>query len=163
MHIGNTQPFTRNNTHFLHNGYIEGFQDGIKEKLIPLIDPDILAHVAGDTDSAWIACLFHQHLKTGGDIKAALLGTCKQLPGVVEDRKVLLNIIVCDGNALYAVKHAINSDSPSLYTLVNGSAYPGSVIIASEPFDDDARWTAIGDHQLISVANDHTINTVAID
>lgn len=163
VHIGNTQPFTRNNIHFLHNGYIESFQDGFKETLIPLIDPDILAAIQGDTDSGWLAALFHQHLKTSAGIAEALLQTCHQLSSIAADNKIFMNILVSNQQSLFTLKHAINADCPSLYYLVNGDNFPDSVIIASEPFDDDSQWKAINDHQLFMVDHNRQPKTMDIN
>ncbi|MDX1519984.1 MAG: ergothioneine biosynthesis protein EgtC [Gammaproteobacteria bacterium] len=163
VHIGNTQPFTHRNLHFLHNGYIEAFQEGFKEKLVPLIDPDILARLQGDTDSAWLAALFHQQLKSTGSIREALVETCRELQSIADGKKILMNMIVSDQDSLHAVRHAINADCPSLYSLVNGQNFPDSVILASEPFDDDPGWTAIETHRSLSVGRDLNLQMSTIE
>lgn len=157
VHIGNTQPFIRGHLHFLHNGLIEGFQDGLKQHLIPLVDADILADIQGDTDSGWMAALFHQQLKSLPDITDALIGSCRRLACVTTDRKALMNLLVTDGNALYATRHAINADSPSLYYLINGKQFPDAAIIASEPFDNDPGWTPVPDNHVIHINSDRQV------
>ncbi len=162
VHLGNTQPVTYRNLHFLHNGFIDNFQDGFRAKLLPLIDPDILAAFQADTDSAWLAALFHQHLGHCGNIETALRQTVTQLAAQAAARKVLMNLMVTDGHALYAIRHAINADCPSLYTLRNGADFPDAVVIASEAFDDDPGWRAVAEHQLISVDREGRISTLPI-
>ncbi|MCG8324417.1 MAG: class II glutamine amidotransferase, partial [Thiotrichales bacterium] len=105
VHLGNTQPFIHNNLHFMHNGFIDDFQTGFKERLVPLLDADIISRIPGDTDSAWIAALFHQQIKTSRDIGAALGHTCQQLESILGDGRCLLNLVVTDGKALHAVRH----------------------------------------------------------
>lgn len=163
VHIGNTQPFTFNGVHFLHNGLIEGFQSGIKQTLADLIDKDLLTSIQSDTDSAWIAALLQQQLKQTTDIGQAMAQCCAQLQSVVGAKKVLMNIIVSDGNVLYALRHAINAGSPTLYILLNGKNFPESILIASEPFDDDSGWQAMDAHHYLSVNSSLDLTIKPID
>jgi len=151
VHIGNTQPFIHDRLHFLHNGFIEQFQQGMKERLIPLIDAGILATLQGDTDSGWMAAMFHQQRTQHADIDAALLGTCRQLAGVAGDKKILANLLITDGRSLLASRFALNAECPSLYYLVNGRRFPQAALIASEPFDDDPGWTAVPAQQRLFI------------
>ncbi len=161
VHVDNTQPFILQNRFFLHNGLIADFKNQ-KTALAELLDKPSLANLQGDTDSAWVAALLQQQLHESSDIVAAIQTVCQQLATVCEQH-VLLNFIIGDQEECYAVRHAINADCPTLYTLQNGQRYPDSMLIASEPFDADPAWEPVAEHCIIHIKRDQSLAITPLD
>ena len=148
---GNTQPFAADRVLFLHNGYIESFRAGTRVAFHHHLSPDIQAGIQGNTDSEFLFALLRQCLdETKGGIEAALRALLEVLPRLIDGRRALLNIVICDGERLVGCRHALNGgECPSLYAAVNAPAWPGATIIASEAFSGEG-WQPIAPHTLFT-------------
>ena len=71
---------------------------------------------------------------------------------MMSDTPALLNLLISDGDSVYACRHAINGGHcPSLYYTESHPHFPDAVVIASEPFSLAAHWQAIKEHSLLRI------------
>lgn len=130
----NTHPFYYRNHVFLHNGYLRHYSDH-RSKLEKLVDPDLRAHIKGDTDTETmfyliLSILRKQEGKMGVErLHLAFQELFRKVSSIVS--KYNANIIY--GNKEYSavIRYAHGPQNPpSLY--MNGSSRSG-MLITSEP------------------------------
>ena len=152
----NTQPFTKNDLFFTHNGCFKPFDKDIKSRLLEYLSNDIKTEINGDSDSLYLFALLQQQLLKEENISNAIIKMMQDLKTVCgNDVSALLNFIISDGVSLYACRHAINNTSPSLYYSLNQDC----VKIASEPLNNTDDWISFAEHSLISFNTSGIIKT----
>ncbi|MGA9872941.1 MAG: ergothioneine biosynthesis protein EgtC [Rhodococcus sp. (in: high G+C Gram-positive bacteria)] len=129
-------PFTDDTWAFSHNGVVFGWPDTLVDVVAEVPPADVLTMPApSDSAALWIA--LRHLLRSHEPEKALRMLTARVLSASPRAR---LNLLLSDGNTLFAtaVHHSLSvlrSDD--------------SVVIASEPLDDDAHWVAIEDHKFV--------------
>ena len=73
-----------------------------------------------------------------------------------DDVSALLSLIITDGVSLYACRHALNGNTPSLYYSLDDS----NVKIASEPLNTTDDWISFPEHSVISFNTSGIIKTL---
>ena len=136
-------PFTDGRWLFSHNGVIRGWPDSVADLAGRLPVTDLLTMDA-PVDSALLWSLVRHRLRRGASAVAAVRDTVLEVAAAAPDSR--LNVMLTDGSTLVATTwwH-------SLSTLVA----PDHVVVASEPWDDDPRWSSVPDRQLV-IADDET-------
>lgn len=143
----NTQPFTKENLIFTHNGCFKPFDKDVKSRLLEYLSNDIKTEITGNSDSLYLFALLQQHLLKEENVSNAIINMMQDLKTVCgNDVSALLNFIISDGVSLYACRHAVNNTSPSLYYSLNQSC----VKIASEPLNNTDDWISFSEDSLIS-------------
>jgi gamma-glutamyl hercynylcysteine S-oxide hydrolase len=148
----NTQPFRDEELLFLHNGFIDDFRRSVRPKLLRELPLDIEAGVLGDTDSEYLFALLRQILAEDEEmaIESAIGETLSLLGDWAGEARALANLIVSDGERIYAVRHAVNHDSPSLYYCVDDETFPdGAQLVASEALTTQGLWQPLPEHSLL--------------
>lgn len=147
----NTQPFFDDELMFTHNGYVMDHHAGLRPLIERELAPVIHGDIQGNTDSEYIFALLRQllHLDPELTIERGLLTLCSRLEHWLEGTEALLNFVVSDGKRLYAVRHALNHDCPSLYYTTDDDAFPGGQLIASERLTPSDYWQPVPEHQLL--------------
>ena len=143
----NTQPFVKDNLIFTHNGCLKPFNKETKTRLLDVLSNEVRAEINGDTDSLYIFALLQQNLLSQrllADVIRAMMNDLKTLCS--DNVSALLNIVMSDGDSLYACRHALNGACPSLYY----SLGKNNIRVASEPLTPNDEWTAFPEHSLIS-------------
>lgn len=137
----NTQPFHDESLLFLHNGFVENFQRGLRASLLGKLDADVEAAVRGLTDSEYLFALLVQMRRDhpGDGVADSLRRTVAWIERHAGGDRALLNFIVSDGAALYCVRCALNDDAPSLYHLHDDRR----ALVASEPLTPAEDWRAV--------------------
>ena len=150
----NTQPFRISNLLFMHNGLVRDFTPGVKIRFHEYLAPEIQAGINGNTDSEYLFATLRQQManQPDQDIPTILINTMSQIKSIVKDNVALLNIIVSDGNNIYAIKHAINGQCPSLYVSLQDTLFPDAVVVASERMTTGPAWQAVPEHSLAILA-----------
>lgn len=150
MDFSNTQPFVFGRVTGIHNGFVDGFRNGALRRLRARLEALGGPEPAGTTDSeylfAWIATQVERKGLVDGTATAL-----RELPELVGDARTTLNFIVSDGESIVATRHALNTDSPTLYALERHERYPDGVVVASEPLFADTGWRALDPHSMIVV------------
>jgi len=147
----NTQPFVDNEFLFDHNGLIADFHGDVQQQLIRQLAPEQLAAVRGNTESEYLFAALRQLLGDNPDlpIETALAELMENVAGWADGRQCLLNLVVSDGERLYAVRHAIGDACPSLYYTTDDEMFPGAQLVASEPLTESSFWQSVPEHQIL--------------
>jgi len=142
----NTQPFIKDNLIFTHNGSLKPFNNITKARFLDLLPNTISAGISGDSDSWYLFALIQHHLQNQDSIYNAIITTMNELKSLCSDSvSALLNIVISDGDSLYACRHALNGNCPSLYYL----SKEDNVWIASEPLSPNDVWMTLPEHSVI--------------
>lgn len=160
-HHANTQPFLQGSLLFLHNGHIENFSGTVRRCIRRALDDDIESCIEGTTDSEYLFALLRQIMRRDRCVLAAglsaLAGTLRQYGA-----EALLNIIVTDGEALYAMRDAIGAPAPTLYSTDDDDAFPGGVLVCSEPLTSSPNWHPLQEHSLLILRPAHEPEVVML-
>lgn len=147
----NTQPFLDNEFLFLHNGLISNFGHTLRPRIRQILSPKIEVGIQGNTDSEYLFALLRHILDSDMDMPidegfAHLFRTVEQW---LAGQRALLNMILTDGERIFAVRHAISDDCPSLYFTTDDDDYPDGLLVASEPLTDSKFWQPVPEHHLL--------------
>lgn len=172
LDVANTHPFLQDGRLFAHNGVVEGL-DHLDDRLRELGASDL---VAGQTDSERVFALITAEIRAnGGDVEAGLV----EAVGWVADTLPVyaVNILLATATDLWALRYP---DSHELYLLDrrrkpdDGTldlrshrirarsehlARRPSVVLASEPMDDDPAWRLLESGELVHVDADLEITS----
>jgi gamma-glutamyl hercynylcysteine S-oxide hydrolase len=152
--VAGNAPFVRGALAFAHNGFVAGYRDGRRQQLRARLSPEVRASIQGDADSEVLFGLVLDRLGAGDDLAEAVAAVVTDVadvavpeddPRPAEQRGGKFNIVLTDGRQLVATRWG-----NSLYLRRDVPA-PGAVIVASEPYDDDADWQEVPDHTLVRV------------
>ena len=153
----NTQPFLHNNWAFLHNGYLLDFFGETQHKLRAELSDEFLFLIKGNTDSEYIFALLMQ-LLAQHEPQQALRNCIETIENILGDKRALLNIVLTDGEKIYATRCAVNGLCPSLYYTNNNEEFGiGNQLLASEKLNDSAHWKSIREQALILIDNNNDI------
>lgn len=148
----NTQPFCDDELLFLHSGFIDDFRRALRPRMLRELTPEIETGVRGNTDSEYLFALLRQILVEDEEmaIESAIAETLALLDDWAPDAPVLANLIVSDGERLYAVRHALNADCPGLYYCIDDEDFPdGAQLVASEALTEQGIWRPLPEQSLL--------------
>lgn len=162
--LANTQPFIHKNIVFLHNGYLQGFNEDVRQRFHQFLTPGIQAVIRGNTDSEYLFALLRQ---TMGECDGHFIGCLKEgfesLERILIGRPALLNIVLCNGDGIFACRHAMNgADCPSLYYCSEHPDYPGGTLVTSERFSDHDFWRPVPEHSILMIKLNTPIEFISI-
>lgn len=150
--IPNTQPFTDGHLLYLHNGFVEHFDQRLRGHIRRYLSPTIEAGIQGNTDSEYLFALLRQILADDASLTLAqaIREGLNQITAWLRDETTLLNLVLTDGERLYATRHAFNAEPPSLYYTTDDEHFPeGAQLIASECLTHPDFWRPVPDHHLL--------------
>ncbi|MDD9817916.1 MAG: ergothioneine biosynthesis protein EgtC [Gammaproteobacteria bacterium] len=150
VNTANTQPFLQDDLMYLHNGYLQDFNDGLRAQFHHCLPAAAQARIQGSSDSEYLLALILRHRSpANGMTTAALRAAWQELAEMMQQRKALLNVILAHGERLLVSRHALNGDCPSLYYCTGSAELPGAVRVASERLDPDPNWRSVPEHCLL--------------
>ena len=153
--LANTQPFISGNLIYMHNGYINNFNLGIRQRFHEYLSPEIQAEITGNTDSEYIFALFREHLqKNTRDFPHLFKITMDSLYEILKGETALLNIIISNGSCVYALRHAFDKKCPSLYYTYNDKQFNSASVVASERMTTNKNWQTVPEHSLVILAKE---------
>jgi glutamine amidotransferase len=130
-------PFTAGPWLFSHNGAVTGWSSGVGVTMRRMVTDDRARAIEGATDSEVLFALVLDRLDAG-ECAADAVGAVVRSVGA--DRGGRLNVLLSDGDEIVATTWG-----DTLFTCSSN----GTVIVASEPFDDDISWQAVPDRSLV--------------
>lgn len=171
----NTHPFEQEGRLLAHNGVIGGL-DTLDARLA---EQGVAALVQGETDSERMFALITAEIaEHGGDVHAGLLAAI----GWIRDRLPVysVNLVLATATDLWALRYPLNNELWVLARPVGGTgggapldartdriharslplAERPSVVVASEPMDDDASWRLLESGELVHIAADLAVDSV---
>ncbi|MEU1791012.1 ergothioneine biosynthesis protein EgtC [Streptomyces sparsogenes] len=132
-------PFSSGAWLFSHNGKVEDWPHSVADLATTLPAPDLL-RLEARCDAAFLWALTLHRLRLGHDLPAALGETTGTVAAAAPGSR--LNLLLTDGETI-----AATAWGDTLSYLVE----PGhSVVVASEPYDDDPRWADVPDRTLLT-------------
>jgi glutamine amidotransferase len=140
-----TAPFSAGPWLFAHNGEVAGFTTGGRGTLLGGLSAHRAAGVRGTADSEVLFALVLDRLDAGVDPAGAL---CAVVDTVLSGTGGRLNMVLTDGFSI-----AATACGDSLYVLERRLGDEGavpSVVVASEPFDDDPAWREVADGSVVT-------------
>ncbi len=148
----NCHPFASGRHLFMHNGQIGGYER-IRRRVDALIPDDLYGQRRGNGDSEVI---FLAALARGlaDDPAGAMAATLAEILAIMRaagiDRPLRFAAVHADGSRLRCFRWASDGRSPTLYWRreVTGR------VVASEPFDAGAGWTAIPHGSVLTLGPD---------
>ncbi|MFC4017019.1 ergothioneine biosynthesis protein EgtC [Micromonospora sp. GCM10011542] len=135
---GAAAPFAEGRWLFSHNGVVRGWPDAMVPLAAGLPVRDLLTLDAA-TDSALIWALVRHRLRAGAGPAEAVGDTVAEVAAAAPGSR--LNLLLTDGRTAVAsvAGHALSV-----------RAAPGSVLLCSEPHDDDPGWRAVPEGHLVT-------------
>ncbi len=177
--VNNTHPFQQDGRLFAHNGVVEGL-DVLDRRLADLGvgSPGLGNLVQGDTDSERLFALItieirRHHGDVGGGIAAALEWVVANLPiysvnFILTTRTDLWALRYPDTNQLWFLAqagdsvHTMDARTDRIHARSADLARRPSVILASEPMNDDHGWQQLSSGDLVHVHADLTVQTQSL-
>ena len=147
----NTQPFVDAEFIFDHNGLIDDFHAHFRAQVARELDPRYTAEILGNTESEYLFAVLRQLLADDSELpmEAALAELAQRVESWANGGRCLLNIVVSDGERIYAARHALDDDCPSLYYTTDDEMFPNAQLVASEPLTESSFWRSVPDHQIL--------------
>ncbi len=152
----NTQPFYDDELLFLHNGYIENFNAQVRRDISGFLSNDVRAQIQGTTDSEYLFAVLREVLLNNPalSIEEACSEMLQLLSDWLGDSEALLNFVISDGELIYAIRHALNHDCPSLYYTTDDAQFPGAQLIASEALTATGLWQPVPVQHILIISGD---------
>jgi glutamine amidotransferase len=153
-------PFSRGRLAVAHNGAIEQFDGAVGRDLLARLPEGYESLLAARTDSlalfAHLVAAFEAAEPGGAPgarLARAAAATCRRVAEIARrhDAAAGVNLLACDGEALVGVRAAVRVRPNPLYVLEDGARWPGALLAASEPLDDDRRWRAVEPGHLVTL------------
>lgn len=143
-------PFAAGPWLFSLNGVVRGWPDSMVPIVSGLPIRDLLT-LDAPTDAAVLWALVRHQLRAGASLAEAVGTTVRQVAAVAPDSR--LNLLLTDGRTAVAstVGHALSV-----------RVGDGSVLLSSEPLDDDPGWRPVPDRRLV-VATTDDLTSLPID
>jgi glutamine amidotransferase len=151
VHPFNTAPFYDDRLLYTHNGFIRDFHLRLLPEVTALLSPEVHAGIRGNTDSEYLFACLRQFLLDAEepDITGALQKLYAWLAPRIGEQQALLNLVVSDGERIYATRHGYNHECASLYYTTDDELFPGGQLVASERFSKDSFWQPVPEHHLL--------------
>jgi len=151
VHQFNTAPFCDDRCLYTHNGFIRNFHTVLLPEIHALLSPGVGAEIRDNTDSEYLFACLRQFMLNDDqlDMGGALMQLFEWLAQRLDTTEALLNIVITDGERLYASRHSYNHDCASLYYTTDDEQFPAGQLIASERFSEDSFWQPVPEHQLL--------------
>ncbi|WP_104081322.1 ergothioneine biosynthesis protein EgtC [Cryobacterium sp. Y11] len=122
---------------FSHNGRVKGWPQAV-EALAASLPPARLLALEARVDSALLWALVLERLAAGDCAGDALAHVVNSVSAITDAR---LNFLLTDGTVI-----AATAAGDTLFWRTG----PGSVVVASEPFDDSPDWHEVADNSLLT-------------
>lgn len=132
-------PFAAGTWLFSHNGAVRGWP-GSLAAVSRSLPPEDLLSLEARNDSALVWALVLARLRAGDDPGRALADTVPEVAAAAPGSR--LNLLLTDGATVTATTWG-----DTLWYLVRPG---GGTVVASEPYDDDPRWTQVPDRTLVT-------------
>jgi glutamine amidotransferase len=137
VEISGNAPFVADRYAFSLNGAVDGWTDGIGPELRARVSPRRAAAITGSTDTETLFAITLDRLDQGAPPVDALRAVVALVGSRTTGR---LNLLLTDGATV-----AASASGNSLFALDRVD----SVLVASEPLDDDPGWVPVPDRSVL--------------
>jgi len=134
----NTPPYAHDHLLFAHNGRVAGFPGPVAARLRDELSDERTADLQGSTDSEVLFALVLDELARGAALDEAVRSVVGRVQALAPGSR--LNVVLSDGTTVVAT-----AAGDSLFTREGTD----DAVVASEPFDDEDGWVAVGDGSVV--------------
>jgi glutamine amidotransferase len=149
--VSGNAPFTDGTWCCSLNGLVHDWHEGAGAELRAMLSPARADSLEGLTDTEVCFGLTLDRIDGGATPGEALYDVVHE---VAARSTATLNFLLTDGKMLVATAWG-----NSLFTQVRDD----SVLVVSEPLDDDATWAQVPDHTLVVVDGDRSVTSTSLD
>ncbi|MEV6316613.1 ergothioneine biosynthesis protein EgtC [Streptomyces sp. NPDC051776] len=142
-------PFASGPWLFSHNGAVPAWPESMAAQAATLPVVDLLSMEAR-TDSAFVWALVLHRLRSGDEPGQALADTVAAVAEAAPGAR--LNLLLTEGTSIVATAWG-----DTLWYLTDSERH--AVTVASEPYDDDARWSPVPDRTLLTATRTDVLLT----
>lgn len=177
----NCHPFAVGRFAFMHNGVVANFAQH-KRSIAARLSDIAYTRIQGTTDSELLFGLFCDHhaaLQADDETEAIAMALEKTIEEIVAlnsagnpQQASHLNLVVCDGTRAVVSRYSTEGESPSLFMargsecvcrsgvcrLISTRACDSSIIVASEPLNDDPHWDSVPHNHLLIISPDRSVD-----
>lgn len=136
-----TAPFSESGWLFAHNGLFRGFDGPEGVGLRRMVSDKRMASQRGTSDSEVLFALILDRMEQGAGPQEALVWCAETC---LARTTGAFNFLLMDERSIHAT-----ACGDSLYHLEGGTAFPGGVVVASEPLDDDPAWKPVPENSVV--------------
>ena len=149
-------PLVHERWSFIMNGFVPRFRHAHMRALRAGLPDELYAELRGATDSETIFLLVLSHLRQGVGMVEALEAVARAVKERVGKEQAQLNLVLCDGERIAAVRCGTVLMTNSLYVARRPPFAPDGVVLASEAPEVGAVWEAVDGHSWLVIEPDGT-------
>ncbi len=143
---------------FVLNGFVPDFRHEHMRELRAELPDDLYAELRGASDSETLFMLCLAQIRAGASAREALEDTIRRvLERVGRDDDAQLNMVLCDGSRITAVRTGRQLVTNSLYFAKRPPFAPDGVVLASERIDAGAVWEPVDGHSWLEIGPDFEV------
>jgi glutamine amidotransferase len=142
---------------FVLNGFVPDFRRSHMRALRTTLPDDLYSELRGPSDAETLFLLAVAALREGATMREALEHVVQAVVGRVEGEEAQLNMLLCDGERIAAVRSGTVLVTNSLYLAVRPPFADEGVVLASEPPAPGAVWGAVDGHSSLEVGPEGTV------
>lgn len=150
-------PLVQERWSFVLNGFVPDFRSRHMRALRGELPDELYACLRGSSDSETLFLVCVAAIRDGASMLEALEATVRRVRARVGAAEAQLNMVMSDGRRVVAVRTGTVPETNSLYVAEHPSFAPGGVVVAAEPPDGTASWTAVPSHGSIEVDADGAV------
>jgi glutamine amidotransferase len=152
-------PLVHGRWSFVFAGFVPSFERAHMRALRASLPDDLYAELRGSTDAETLFLLALSELRTGCSMVEALTAVARAVAARVGKVEAQLNMVLCDGERIAAVRSGTVLMTNSLYFAKRAPFAPDGIVLASEAPEIGAVWEAVDGHSSIEVEPDGTVRT----
>lgn len=145
------QPLCDEDFLFAYCGALDEFRTGVRPLMRNFLMPEIEAGIETHGEAEYVFAMLRHLLDDDADmsIEQALAETCNMLDEWMDGASAQLNVVMSDGENLYALRYAVNAVCQPLYFTADDESYPNAQVIASQPLTAAEFWRPVPDHHIL--------------
>jgi glutamine amidotransferase len=148
---------------FVLNGFVPEFRARHMRALRSALPDDLYGELRGPSDAETLFFLTIANLRERRSMVEALTATVESVRARVGRSEAQLNMVLCDGATVAAVRTGSVLMTNSLYVADRPPFAPEGVVLASEPLEAGAAWCPVDGHSWIEIGTDGSVRTEVLD
>jgi len=156
-------PMVHGRWSFVLNGFLPDFRERHMRALRADLPDDLYGELRGVSDAETLFLLTVAALRDGAPLIEALGATVGTVRDRVGKSEAQLNMVLCDGERLAAVRTGTTLVTNSLYVAKRPPFAPEGIVLASEAPESGAVWEAVDGHSWIEIGPDGSVRSEVLD
>lgn len=145
------QPLHDEELLFAQQGFISDFRNTLRPTIRSFLAPEIEADIETNSEVEYLFAVIRHLLADDEEvsIEQALGEMIRLVEEWLQDLPAQINMIISEGEGLYAVRHAINAECSPLYYTTDDESYPNAQLVASEPLTASDFWLPVPENHVL--------------